>query len=324
MHLVATFYISSLSAFTDDREHYLTRIIERRASANDACFIAFKAGDHRLDESLGNNAAEVARIRSHMEELLENEKYDVDSIVISAYASPEGRRLHNEALTRLRAASVAACFASFTGDSISFRSRSHGENWDLLSFLVDTESTLTEAEKSSFLGHLEIPDADRRELALSAEPYYPYLRKTLYPLLRSVRFDFFLHRKGMLKDTVHTTEPDTLYRKGVTFLKERDYKSALAYLRDYRDFNTALACVALDYNATAMAILQELDKTPPVNYMLALLYARSGDDEQAVQHYLDACSADASYAFRGNLDPEIAVLVRRYGLHDTVDQPFNP
>lgn len=319
-----TFYISSLSSLADDSEHYLTRIIERRAAANDACYIAFKAGDDRLDTALGNNASEMARIRDHMNELLENEKFDVDSIVISAFASPEGTLRSNEALTRRRAASVAAHYAAFAGDSISFRSRSLGENWDLLSFLVDTDSTLTPAEKSRYLQQLEIAEYDRREQALSGEPYYPYLRKTLYPLLRTVRFDFFLHRKGMLKDTVHTTEVDTLYMKGVSLLKERDYKGALACLRDYRDFNTAVAYVALDYNASAMAILQELEKTPPVNYMLSLLYARAGDDQKAVRHYLDACRADGSYVFRGNLDPEIYVLIQRYGLHDDSDQPFNP
>ncbi|MBR4775642.1 MAG: hypothetical protein IK008_06055 [Bacteroidales bacterium] len=318
-----TFYISSLSAFADDSDHYLTRIIERRSSANDACYIAFKAGDASLDESLGNNATEMARIRVRLMELIENEKFDVDSIVISAYASPEGRLRGNESLSRRRAASVAAYCAAFAGDSISFRSRSRGENWDLLSFLVDTDSTLTEADKNSFLGHLEMPDPDRRERALSCEPYYPYLRKTLYPLLRSVRFDFFLHRKGMQKDTVHTTELDTLYMKGVSLLKDRDYKAALECLRDYRDFNTAVAYVALDCNASAMAILQEQEKTPAVNYMMALLYARAGEDEKAVQHYLDACRADASLVFRGNLDPEINVLIRRYGLHELTDQPFN-
>ena len=318
-----TFYISSLSSFADDSEHYLTRIVERRASANDACYIAFKAGDDRLDETLGNNASEMERIRGHMSELLENEKFDVDSIVISAYASPEGRLRSNEALTRRRAASVAAYYAAFAGDSISFRSRSLGENWDLLSFLVDTDSTLSQADKYSYLQHLETADADRRESALAEESYYPYLRKTLYPLLRSVRFDFFLHRKGMLKDTVHTTELDTLYMKGVSYLKDRDYKRALECLRDYRDFNTAVAYVALDYNASAMAILQAQERTPPVNYMLALLYARAGDDGKAVQHYLDACRSDGSFVFRGNLDPEIYVLIQRYGLHEITDQPFN-
>ena len=38
-----TFYISSISAFTDNAERYLTKVIERRASANTECRIDFEA-----------------------------------------------------------------------------------------------------------------------------------------------------------------------------------------------------------------------------------------------------------------------------------------
>ena len=119
----------------------------------------------------------------------------------------------------------------------------------------------------------------------------------------------------MVKDTVHTTVPDTVYMKGIAALKDRDYRKALDYLRDYKDFNTAIAYVSLDYNASAMSILQKLERTPQVNYMLALLYARNNADQNAVQCYLDACREDPSFVFRGNLDPEIYTLVQRYGLN---------
>ena len=78
--------------------------------------------------------------------------------------------------------------------------------------------------------------------------------------------------------------------------------------------------MSLDYNASAMAILQELERTPQVNYMLALLYARNNDDQKAVQFYLDACRQEKSYVFRGNLDPEIYVLIQRYGLNKQDDE----
>ena len=200
-------------------------------------------------------------------------------------------------------------------ENIRFVSRSNGENWEMLSFLVDTDSTLTPAQKRIYMQHLEIADEDQREEALRKEPFYPYLRQVLYPRLRTVRFDFFLHRKGMVKDTVHTTELDTLYMKGVEYLREREYEKALGYLKDYKDFNTAIAYLSLDYNASAMAILQKQPRSAPVNYMLALLYARGGDDQKAVQHYMDACREERSYVFRGNLDPEIYVLIQRYGLN---------
>ena len=72
-----------------------------------------------------------------------------------------------------------------------------------------------------------------------------------------------------------------------------------------------------------MAILQDLEKTPQVNYMLALLYARNGDDEKAVQHYLTACKKERSYVFRGNLDPEIYILIQRYGLNKQDEDEFD-
>jgi hypothetical protein len=49
--------------------------------------------------------------------------------------------------------------------------------------------------------------------------------------------------------------------------------------------------------------------------MMALLYSRSGDDRKAVQHFLNACSADRNYVFRGSLDPEIAILINNYNLN---------
>ncbi len=110
--------------------------------------------------------------------------------------------------------------------------------------------------------------------------------------------------------------------KGVELLRDRDYEQALKYLKDYKDFNTAIAYVSLDYNASAMAILKDLEKTAPVNYMLALLYARNDDDQNAVQHYLTSCKQDRSYVFRGNLDPEIYVLIQRYGLNKQDEDEF--
>ena len=50
-----TFYISSLSAFVDNREKYLTKVIERRVEENTACYIEFASGSFEVDETMGNN-----------------------------------------------------------------------------------------------------------------------------------------------------------------------------------------------------------------------------------------------------------------------------
>lgn len=340
-----TFYISSLSAFVDTRERYLTRVLERKAAANTACYVDFASGSSDIDLSLGHNATEIGRIRGNILELLQNTSFDLDSIVISASASPEGTVRSNGALAERRAASVASYCDSFIRhwrdsvrrnsfsvsvdndgresighntsipSSIPFLSRSSGENWPYLGVLVDEDTVMTAQDKLSFIRHLETADVDERERGMQGESWYRYVRENLYPRLRTVRFDFFLHRKGMVKDTVHTTELDTAYMRGVRLLQEREYEKALTCLREYRDYNTAIAYVSLDYNASAMSILQELPRTPQVSYMLALLYARAGDDGKAVENYLRACREDRSYVFRGNLDPEIYVLIQRYGLN---------
>lgn len=354
-----TFYISSLSSFTDGTERYLTRTIERRAAANTACYVDFRSGKWEVEPALGNNREELSRIRENIVQLLSNPTFELDSIVIGASASPEGAQAANDALAKQRAGSVADYFDRFirsyrdsvqralneearntftltVGDdgtetvgrvkarkaellAIPFNARSAGENWSMLSYLVDADSVLTAPQKMVYTKCLQISNLDEREKELAHTDFYPRLREVLYPRLRTVRFDFFLHRRGMIKESVQTTELDTTYMKGVAALKERDYTQALTYLRDYKDFNTAIAYVALDYNASAMAILQELERTPPVNYMLAIVYARNQDDQNAVQCYLDACKQDHSYVFRGNLDPEIYVLIQRYGLHKEED-----
>ena len=119
----------------------------------------------------------------------------------------------------------------------------------------------------------------------------------------------------MVKDTIHTTVLDENYMRGVKALTNMDYEGALEILQPYEDFNTAIAYIGLDRNWNAMQILSGLKKTAPVNYLLAILYARNGDEEKAVTHYRQACSQEPSFVHRGNLDPEISNLIKVYNLN---------
>ena len=336
-----TFYISSISTLVDPRERYLKRVIERRVEANTACYVDFAQGRSEVIETLGNNAGEIGRIKGNLAELMENRTFDLDSIVVTASASPEGQLRANGALAQRRSEAVSRYFDSYIRhyrDSldaesgflvdeqgtvsrprehtpIPFISRNGGENWTMLDALVERDETLSEAQKEEYRRIRGTADADRREKALSGTSMYRHLRENLYPRLRTVRFDFHLHRKGMVKDTVHTTELDTLYMSGVQAIRDRDYKRALEILRPYQDYNTAVACCLLDYNASAMAILAPLERTPQVDYLLAILFSRMGEDGKAVQHYLDACRKEPFYRHRGNLDPEISALIKTYDLN---------
>ncbi|MCQ2174328.1 MAG: hypothetical protein MJY61_04255 [Bacteroidales bacterium] len=107
---------------------------------------------------------------------------------------------------------------------------------------------------------------------------------------------------------------DSLYLRALELLRRREYRQALPILVPYADFNAALAYAALNYNDKALEILELLDNVPKVEYLKALSYCRTHQDIKALKCYDNACAADASYVFRGNLDPEIRKLKNRYNL----------
>ena len=349
-----TFYISSLSAFVNNKERYLTKVIERRAEANASWYIDFNVGKDNIDESLSKNARQISNIKDNLRLLLENSTFDLDSITIAAFASPEGSEIANEELSKRRAKSAANYFNAFmkhvqdsirreAGFSISvdndlseggmksaaqlqnirFISKTGGENWFMLDNLIDNDTLLTDEQKARYfeIGKLA-RDVDARERTMASEPSYHRIRNDLYPALRTVEFTFFLHRKGMVKDTVHTTVLDTTYMRGVEAIRDRDYDTAVKFLMPYNDYNTAIAYVSLDRNESALRILEELEKNAQVNYMLAVVYARKGRIKDAVQCYLTSCQQEPAYVHRGNLDPEIAELIRKYELNKQDDDEF--
>ena len=337
-----TFYISSLAAFVDNTERYLTKVIERRASANTEWRIDFEVGRADVRKELGENAAGIRRIEATLASLLENEVFDLDSIVVSATASPEGSYEFNRRLAQKRSEAVSRYFESYmrhyadslvgaagvsmnlegtvmeqarTVEVIRFTPRCIPENWDDLYALVEDDVVMNVDQKDLFFKRFKTKEPDAREARMRSDDYYKYMRSALYPQLRTVKFNFYLHRKGMVKDTVHTTVLDSTYMRGVQALRNMDYEAALVLLRPYEDFNTAVAYMGMDRNRNAMKIISKMEKTAEVNYLMAILYSREGELDKAVEYYVRSCRQNPSYVYRGNLDPEISVLIKMYGLN---------
>ena len=342
-----SFYISSVSSFADGTERYLTRVVSRRAEANASYRIEFARGKSDIDPSLADNHAQIGFVKDNLDALLANETFDLDSIVVVANASPEGSWAHNGSLSRRRGEAVSRYFSAFMRErrreaaleggfavdesgmvskgnqvpEIRFITRSVPENWSLLNRLVRNDDVLTDAQKEHYFSLEGMREADRREAMMRNREYYRHLADSLYSKLRVVDFTFHLHRRGMVKDTLHTTELDTAYMRGVQLLRDMDYDEAVKVLGPYRDFNAALAYLACDRNASALDILNGLEKSAQVNYLLAIVMARRGDERAAVEHYLRSCAQDPSFVHRGNLDPEISALIRLYGLNTENEQP---
>ena len=339
-----TFYISSLSSLIDESPRFKREIKLRKVEVNTACYIDFEQGRSEINPSLGNNSSEMRRIRGNLATLLSEDDLVIDSVLVTASCSPEGSYSSNISLASKRSASVGEYFSSFMeeysdslvlsrgrrlsidgeeirwddypGKDLRFLPRSNPENWEMLDALVESDSTLSRTEKDSYLEIRKIKDPDRREKALQGEPYYRHLRESVYPRLRTVKFAFHLHRSDMDADTVMTTVRDYLYQEGLQAMKDRDYERALSILRPYSDYNTAVACLALDYDNTALSILEEMDgeQTPKRDYLMAIAYCRTGNEDKAIDHYLSACRKDRSMIYRGNLDPEISALTKRLGI----------
>lgn len=341
------FYISSIAAFVDNTERYLTKVVERRASANTECRIDFELGKSDVRPELGENRAGIKRIETTLASLLENETFDLDSVVVSATASPEGSYTFNGKLAQKRSEAVSRYFESYMKDyadslveasgvsmdidgnvmeqprkisEITLTARCIPENWDDLHTLVENDVVMDPGQKEEFFKRFKIKDPDVREAKMRADSYYKYMREALYPKLRTVKFNFYLHRKGMVKDTVHTTVIDSAYMYGVQALRDMDYDVALTLLRPYEDYNTAVAYMGMDRNRNAMRILSKMEKTAEISYLLAILYSREGELDKAVECYVRSCKQNHSYVYRGNLDPEISVLIKMYGLNQEDDE----
>lgn len=308
-----TFYVSSLTSLADDSVHYLRKVLFRQVSFYNTAMIDFGQGSSELDLALGENANEIDRIRALTQVLEAKEDLVADSIVVVATCSPEGSYKFNERLSSKRSEQITRYMESLEWkgrwESIS---RCIPENWQGLKQLVQTDSTLSTKAKAEILSLCDSSlDRDKAELSLKRLPEYGYLKGSLYPRLRTVSIEFKMHRKNMAKDTIATTEVDTLYSEGVKALKDLDYKKACEILRPYKDYNAALALACLDYNWTALEILDALrDDSSKVLYLKTLIYSRLEKYDQASKTFVQCLKADPAMAYRANLDPEVSELIK--------------
>lgn len=327
------FHVSSLSSFADDTERYTTQVIERNTMREENAGIVFADGRFDINQGMGSNMDEISKVMGIIGQLANSPTCELDSIIVRATLSPEGPYRRNKDIAQRQSESLASFFKRYLkelGDSIKTAGRNDGfllefipvkpdgipENWQDLELAVASDKGMDDLDKRMFEKICQDPDMDSRERKLTKAPFYRHLKEELYPRLNMVKFNFHIHRKGMVNDTEQITIPDTIYMHGVKALKDMDYPAALKLLRPYTDVNAAIAYAGMDMLPNALDILESLEKNATVNYLLAILYARKGDEKKAVDNYLKACSQDKFYVYRGKLEPEILQLINKYGLND--------
>lgn len=308
-----TYHVSSMLSFVDTTTRYKIRVISKYATVQDRNYIQFLVNDTRVIDTLGENAVQLGMIGTRMAELIEQQEFFVDSVVLTATASPEGSFSRNCVLAQGRANSLKDYLRERIGPEVDtlVRVRWVAEDWPELAARIRNDESLPHRVEILELIDME-KDPDRRE-RLVRERYpaeYRDIKENVYPWLRAVTMRYDLRRQGMIKDTIHTREVDTAYMRGVELLQHRKYAKALYMLNEYRDRNTVVALLSLGYDAQALEILNWLEKSASVEYLKAVACSRLGRKAEGREHFLTACGMDERMQYRGNLDPEITELLK--------------
>ena len=309
-----SYVVSSMLSFVDTVPRYRIKVIDKFVTVEDRNYIQFFVGDTRVVDTLGDNRRQLDKITSLMRQIVEQQEFWVDTITLTAASSPEGAYAFNDRLSQGRAAALKRYLVRRYGRSIDtmLTVRWVAEDWQELTNRIRTDREVVNRDAILELIVAE-KNPDRREQAIRQRfpKEYAYIRSVIYPQLRAVNFRYSLRRKGMVKDTIHTTELDTAYARGVQLLQKRKYAKALYILNDYNDRNTVVAHLSLDHNERAMELLATMPKDAVTEYLRAIACSRLGRKAEGREHFLEACRLDGRMEYRGNLDPEIAELLKQ-------------
>ena len=309
-----SYIVSSMLSFVDTVPRYRIRIVDKYLTVEDRNYIQFFVGDTRVVDTLGDNWRQLDKITGLMRQIVEQQEFWVDTITLTAASSPEGAYAFNDRLSQGRAAALKRYLVRRYGKSIDTMLSVQwvAEDWAELTNRIRTDREIINRDAILELIAAE-KNPDRREQAIRLRfpKEYAYIRSVIYPQLRAVNFRYNLRRKGMVKDTIHTTELDTAYARGVELLQKRKYAKALYILNDYNDRNTVVAHLSLDHNERAMELLATMPKDAVTEYLRAIACSRLGRKEEGRRHFLEACRLDERMEYRGNLDPEIAELLKQ-------------
>lgn len=155
--------------------------------------IDFPVGSSKLSENYHNNAGELEKISQSIQNLYGNQDVTMQSIVIRAQSSPEGKFETNEKLANARAQAVADYVTShYELPEGILKTQAIPENWTgTRDYVNDSEEIKNKAKILEIIDNQDLdPDVKEQRIkrfskdwTLLTKDCFPYLRRTVYQIV---------------------------------------------------------------------------------------------------------------------------------------------
>ncbi len=199
--------ISTVIDFVKDTVMYKIIEVPSHLDASEEYNLLFAVKSTEFNPNLGDNANQLKQIQAKICELMSNDKYLLDSIVVTASASPEGSWSLNKSLSQGRASSVSRVvnpYVSYLRDSVAraMRKAIEAEGTTLtVNVEYDTDGNLVEKKGEEVKQIVKVP---RISFISNSVPEY----WTKLADLVNVSTEFTAREKNQFFKRMRVSDPD--------------------------------------------------------------------------------------------------------------------
>lgn len=149
--------------------------------------IYFRVDEHELDPEYQDNAKTLERMIRELGDAINDEGRLSCQIDIVASASPEGRKLHNEQLSKRRMEVVlSALRKNIDVTDVTFHTNSLVEDWSIVAdYVAEDQQVPCRQEVLEIINNFDGQQDIRAELKKIGDGAYDYILNNFFPLLRS-------------------------------------------------------------------------------------------------------------------------------------------
>ena len=249
---------------------------------NVAINIYFRFDDAQLEPSYRENKAAYENFIQQMNHINISK---VDSVKITALASPTGDAFYNLQLTKRRAWTI---YSKLGGDYPELRSKmvikAGGEAWTLLTDLIGNDPGIPWEEKTKLLSELQhSADAETKKRLLRRHPRYAHIKRQFFPLAQTASISLFAQEKIQEKPLDIMSETDTCQIEvaKIEDINESDsidisHKGLSADKNHEADSEERISCMRIPFAFKTNLLL---DAITAVNFALEIPMGRQGSME---------------------------------------------